>query len=224
MSRLTLFTDVLGFGITLLRASLCVQRINAHHHTNLQAARVPILFALWHGRMFLPIDAHRNEGIVTMASQSTDGDIIARWLEKNGYTVTRGSSTRGGSEALRRMVQQVRSGHNVALTVDGPQGPARVVQPGVLRLAQLTKAWILPISFSSSWPLFLSSWDRFLIPKPFSKNFVSYGEPFMVFKETSDEAALAKIRVALDDVTDEADRAAAACRSYKPLPTSKGSN
>ncbi len=213
MNRLTLFTQILGFGITLLRASLCVQRLNAHYHTNLQAARVPILFALWHGRMFLPIDAHRHEGIVTMASQSTDGDIIAGWLEKNGYTVTRGSTTRGGSEALRQMVRQVRSGRNVALTVDGPRGPARVVQPGVLRLARLTKAWILPISFSSSWPLFLSSWDRFLIPKPFSKNFVTYGEPFTIPEEMSDEAALAKIRVALDNVTDEADGAAAARRS-----------
>ena len=213
MNRLTLFTQILGVGITLLRASLCVQRLNAHHHTNLQTARVPILFALWHGRMFLPIDAHRHEGIVTMASRSTDGDIIAGWLARNGYTVTRGSTTRGGSEALRQMVRQVRSGRNVALTVDGPRGPARVVQPGVLRLARLTKAWILPISFSSSWPLFLSSWDRFLIPKPFSTNFVTYGEPFTIPEEMSDEAALAKIRVALDDVTDEADGAAAARRS-----------
>ncbi|MGH7784407.1 MAG: lysophospholipid acyltransferase family protein, partial [Candidatus Binatia bacterium] len=159
MNRLTLLTHLLGFGITLLRASLCVERLHAQHHADLQAGRVPILFALWHGRMFLPIDAHRHEGIVTMASKSADGDIIARWLENNGYAVTRGSTTRGGSEALRQMVRQVRSGHNVALTVDGPQGPARVVQPGVVRLARLTKAWILPISFSSSWPLFLSSWD-----------------------------------------------------------------
>ena len=99
------------------------------------------------------------------------------------------------------MVRQVRSGHNVALTVDGPRGPAHVVQAGVVRLARITGAWILPITFSSSWPLFLRSWDRYLLPKPFSQNVVAYGEPFAVSQEMSDEAALEKIRASLDEVT-----------------------
>jgi lysophospholipid acyltransferase (LPLAT)-like uncharacterized protein len=208
VTRSTLLTYLLGFATAVLRSTLRVELLHSKKYLDLQARRVPILFALWHGRMFLPIDAHRHTGIVTMASKSADGDIIAGWLENNGYLVTRGSTTRGGSGALRHMIRRVRSGHNVALTVDGPQGPARVVQPGVVRLARLTKAWILPISFSSSWPLPLSSWDRFLVPKPFSCNFVAYGEPFAISKEMSDETALAKICVALDDVTEEADRAA----------------
>jgi lysophospholipid acyltransferase (LPLAT)-like uncharacterized protein len=196
--------------IALLRTTLRVELLNSERYADLKARRVPILFALWHGRMFLPIDAHRNEGIVTMASKSQDGNIITRWLENNGYLVTRGSTSRGGSEALRRMVRHVRSGHNVALTVDGPKGPARVVQSGVVRLARMTDAWILPISFSSSLPLFLRSWDRYLLPKPFSRNVVAYGEPFAVPQEMSDEIALAKIRAALDDVTAAADRGAGA--------------
>lgn len=208
MTRLTLLTQLLGMSIALLRATLRVELLNGRHYVELQERRVPILFALWHGRMFLPIDAHRHEGIVTMASQSRDGNIITRWLENNGYLVTRGSTSRGGSEALRRMVRQVRLGHNIALTVDGPQGPARVVQSGVVLLARITKAWILPISFSSTWPLFLPSWDRYLLPKPFSRNVVAYGEPFAVPREMPDEVALAKIRAALDEVTTEADRSA----------------
>ena len=196
--------------IALLRTTLRVELLNSERYADLKAKRVPILFALWHGRMFLPIDAHRNEGIVTMASKSQDGNIITRWLENNGYLVTRGSTSRGGSEALRRMVRHVRSGHNVALTVDGPKGPARVVQSGVVRLARMTDAWILPISFSSSLPLFLRSWDRYLLPKPFSRNVVAYGEPFAVTQEMSDEVALAKIGTALDDVTTAADRGAGA--------------
>jgi lysophospholipid acyltransferase (LPLAT)-like uncharacterized protein len=210
VNRLTLLTQVLGMSIALLRTTLRVELLNSERYADLQARRVPILFALWHGRMFLPIDAHRNEGIVTMASKSQDGNIITRWLENNGYLVTRGSTSRGGSEALRRMVRHVRSGHNVALTVDGPKGPARVVQSGVVRLARMTDAWILPISFSSSLPLFLRSWDRYLLPKPFSRNVVAYGEPFAVPQEMSDEVALAKIRAALDDVTAAADRGARA--------------
>ena len=204
----TILTPLMGLGIALLRSTLRVEVLHGRHYTDLQARRVPILFALWHGRMYLPIDAHRHQSIVTMASKSLDGDIVARWLENNGYLVTRGSTSRGGSEALRRMVRQVRLGHNVALTVDGPRGPVHVVQAGVVRLARITGAWILPITFSSSWPLFLRSWDRYLLPKPFSKNVVAYGEPFAVSKLMSDEAALEKIRASLDEVTAAADKVA----------------
>ena len=206
MTRLMLLTQLLGFSTALLRATLRVELLNSRHHAELQARRVPILYVLWHGRMFLPVDVLRHQGVVTMASKSRDGNLIARWLENNGYRVTRGSTSRGGSEALRHMVRQLRLGHSGALTVDGPRGPARVVQSGVVRLARLTKAWILPISFSSTCPLFLRSWDRYLLPKPFSRNVFVYGEPFAVPQDMSDETALAKIRVALDDVTAEADR------------------
>ncbi|HWH78042.1 MAG TPA: lysophospholipid acyltransferase family protein [Candidatus Binatus sp.] len=210
MNRLTLMTQMLGMSIALLRTTLRVELLNSEYYADLQARRVPVLFALWHGRMFLPIDAHRHEGIATMASKSRDGNIITRWLENNGYLVTRGSTTRGGSEALRRMVRHVRSGHNVALTVDGPKGPAGVVQSGIVRLARITDAWILPISFSSSLPLFLRSWDHYLLPKPFSRNVVAYGEPFAVPQEMSDEVALAKISAALNQVTAAADSSAGA--------------
>ncbi len=208
MTGSTLLTPLIGLSIALLRATLRVELLNSQHFTELQARRVPILFALWHGRMFLAIDAHRHQSIVTMASKSLDGNIVTRWLENNGYLVTRGSTSRGGSEALRRMVRQVKLGHHVALTVDGPRGPAHVVQAGALRLARLTNAWILPISFSSSWPLFLRSWDRYLLPKPFSRNIVAYGEPFAVPDEMSDESALEKICASLNAVTAEADRTA----------------
>jgi lysophospholipid acyltransferase (LPLAT)-like uncharacterized protein len=129
-------------------------------------------------------------------------------LEHIGYSVVRGSSSRGGSSALRDMVRQVRGGRHAALTVDGPRGPARVVQPGVVQLAKLTGAWILPITSSSSRPRFLASWDRYLFPLPFSKTFVLYGEPFSIEKETSDDDALARIGSALDAATAEADRIA----------------
>lgn len=213
MSRLTILTRSLAGAIALLGSTLRIEVVHGGHFADLQARGVPVLFALWHGRMFLPINAHRFQGIVTMASQSADGGIITGWLENNGYEVVRGSTSRGGSEALRRMVRHVRAGRNVALTVDGPKGPARVVQPGVVRLARLTGAWILPITFSSAWPIFLKSWDRHLIPKPFSRNFVLYGEPFRIGAEMSDRSALSRIAGAIDDITEEADRRAGIGRS-----------
>ena len=190
------------------RSTLRVQRIHFDRYLGLKARGVPILFALWHGRMFLSIQAHRHEGIVTMASRSKDGEIIAGWLERNGYSVVRGSSTRGGSEALREMVRRMRDGRGGALTVDGPTGPPRRVQPGIVSLARLTDAWILPITSSSARPKFLSSWDRYLLPLPFSRNVVLYGEPFPIEAHDSDEDAQSLLGLALDDATREADHVA----------------
>ena len=203
-----MLSRLVGGLIVLHRVTLKVQRLRFDHYIGLKARGVPILFALWHGRMFLSIQAHRREGIVTMASQSKDGEIIAGWLERNGYVVVRGSTTRGGSQALREMVRHVRSGRNAALTVDGPKGPARVVAPGVVQLARLTGAWILPITSSSSRPRFLRSWDRYLLPGPFSHNVVAYGEPFPIPEEMTDQAAISKIASALDAATLEADTSA----------------
>ena len=157
--------------------------------------------------MYLSIQAHRGEGIVTMASRSKDGEVIARWLERNGYVVARGSTSRGGGAALREMVRAMRLGRHGALTVDGPRGPARVVQPGVVELARLTGAWILPISFSSRRPRFLSSWDRYLVPLPFSENVVAYGEPFEIGREVAAAEAERRIADALDQTTRDADAA-----------------
>jgi lysophospholipid acyltransferase (LPLAT)-like uncharacterized protein len=203
-----LASRILGAALAAYRATLRVQILHRERYDEAASKGGPILFALWHGRMFLSIQAHRHEGIVTMASRSKDGEIIAGWLERNGYFVVRGSSTRGGSEALREMVRRIRGGENAALTVDGPTGPPRQVQPGIVQLARLTGGWILPVTSSSSRPRFLSSWDRYLLPMPFSRNVVLYGEPFPIDERDSDEEAQERIGAALDEATCEADRAA----------------
>ena len=208
MTRSGILARLAGIAIGALRGTLRVERLHFDRYLGLRARGVPILFSLWHGRMFLPIQVHRHQGIVTMASQSKDGEIIALWLGRNGYRVVRGSTTRGGGEALRQMVRQVRSGIHAALTVDGPKGPPRVVQPGVVQLARLTGAWVLPITYSSARPRFFRSWDRYLLPRPFSRNVVAYGEPFPIPEEMGEDAALAKIAGALDAATAEADRVA----------------
>jgi hypothetical protein len=207
MTRPAVLARVAGAAVSSLRATLRVETLHVERYLELRARGVPILFALWHGRMFLPIQVHRGQGIVTMASQSDDGEIIARWLAKNGYVVVRGSTTRGGGDALRQMVRHVRSGRQAALTVDGPKGPPRIVQPGAVQLARLTGAWILPITYSSARPRFIRSWDRYLLPKAFSRNVVTYGETFPVAESWSDETALGRIAAALDAATREADAA-----------------
>ena len=200
-----LLARFVGAFVALHRATLRVEKLHEDRFRELKARRVPILFALWHGRMYLSIQQHRRQGIVTMASQSKDGEIIAQWLTRNGYVVVRGSTTRGGGQGLREMVRHVRSGRHAALTVDGPKGPARVVQLGIVQLARLTHGWILPITSASSRPRFLNSWDRYLLPRPFSRNVVVYGEPFAIPDAMPDEEAERWISRALDAVTREAD-------------------
>ena len=207
MTSASALSRLIGAALTIYRGTLSVAFLRRDRYLALRERGVPILFALWHGRMFLSIQAHRHQGIVTMASRSKDGEIIALWLERNGYRVARGSSSRAGGTALRAMVREMRRGRDAALTVDGPRGPARTVQPGVVALARLTGGWILPISFSSSRPKFLASWDRYLLPLPFSRNVVAYGEPFPIPLELSDEEATDRIAAALDAVTAAADAA-----------------
>src|SRR5438046_8560783 len=84
MTRLTLLTYLLGFGTALLRTTLRVELLHRRQYSDLQARRVPMLFALWHARMLLPIYVHRHAGIVPVAAKSRDGVIIARWLEDTG--------------------------------------------------------------------------------------------------------------------------------------------
>lgn len=213
MTLSRLLAKLAGGALALYRATLRVEVLGRENYLGLKERGVPILFTLWHGRMLLPIQEHRRQGIVTMASQSKDGEVIARWLEANGYVVVRGSSTRGGGSAFKEMVRHVRSGRHAALTVDGPRGPARVVQPGVLQLARLTDAWILPVTSSSARARFLRSWDRYLLPGLFSKNVVQYGKPFAIETGQTDADALAKIGSALDGATAAAD---AACGTIPP--------
>jgi lysophospholipid acyltransferase (LPLAT)-like uncharacterized protein len=207
-----IFSVLAGLAIRGLRATLRLERLHRDRYEGLEARGVPILFGLWHGRMFLSILEHRGQGVATMASQSQDGEVIARWLARNGYIVTRGSTTRGGGQALRELVRHVRAGHHAALTVDGPKGPPRVVQPGVVQLAKLTGAWILPITSSCSRPRFLASWDRSLLPLPFSRGIVAYGEPFPIPKDVPDAEAASLIAQAIDAATAEADAAAGVTR------------
>lgn len=184
-----------------------LEPIHEERFVRLKRGGEPYVFALWHGRMLLPIWRHRGQGVATMASKSGDGEVIARWLENHGYFAVRGSTHKGGARGIVVLKRYLEAGHPAALTVDGPKGPPRVVQEGVLTLARRAGAWILPVSSGTTRPRFLRSWDRYLVPMPFSRSFVTYGEPFRLAGEPDPEA-LSKIAGAIDQATEEADRLA----------------
>lgn len=129
----------------------------------------PSVFAFWHRTLLVCAHRFRKKQIAILISSSFDGELIARTVALLGFHPVRGSSSRGGASALRAMAQAYNEGHRCAFTADGPRGPNMIAKPGPVQLAQLTGAtWIgayyaLP---NRRWEL--KSWDRFIIPKPFS--------------------------------------------------------
>ncbi len=147
----------------------------------LQAEGKSIIFAFWHGRQFLLFYTHRGSGIVIPASESRDGEIQADILSRFGLGVVRGSSKRKGARALLGLVEALRNGKSVAISVDGPRGPIYEVKQGITYLAGKLGLPIVPVTTSArrAWVL-EKIWDKYLLPKPFSECVVLYGEPVIV--------------------------------------------
>jgi lysophospholipid acyltransferase (LPLAT)-like uncharacterized protein len=163
----------------------------------------PTVFAFWHRSLLTCAHRFRNRDIAILISRSFDGELIARTVERMGFRAVRGSSSRGGATALRQMAEAYQQGHRCAFTADGPRGPAMVAQPGPVHLAQLVDApWVgafyaLPMN---AWEL--KTWDRFLIPKPFSRVVMSW--PAHI---PAAEVTLETVQAALDQAVALADAA-----------------
>jgi len=161
--------------------------------------RQPI-FAFWHGRILAATLYFRDRGIVVITSENFDGEWIARIIRRFGYETARGSTSRGGGRALVQLRRDMKAGSPTAFTVDGPRGPARVVQPGAVWLSSATGHPIVPfhIEARSSWTV--RSWDRHQVPKPGTEIAIAIGEPLEVppkADETAIEAARQELETAL---------------------------
>ena len=130
----------------------------------------PVIYPFWHRCLIPACFLWRHKKIAVLTSKSFDGEYIARILDKFGYTPVRGSSTRGGASGLLGMQKELESGQAVAFTIDGPKGPMYVAKPGPVLLARITGLPIVcfHVALENPWVL-TKSWDRFMIPKPFSR-------------------------------------------------------
>jgi len=140
----------------------------------------PVIFLVWHGRIFLVPYFFRRRKIMPLISPSGDGEIPAQIMARWDYKILRGSGSHSMVESWKEMVRELRSGGQVIIVPDGPKGPDRKVKLGGLRLAQQTGAYLVPFTFSTSKKKVLKSWDRFLMFRPFSRVVAFYGKPFMV--------------------------------------------
>ncbi len=155
------------------------------------------LVASWHGRFLMSAYFFRFHRMVALVSRHLDGEMIARTIQKLGYTTVRGSSSRGGREAFYKMVTLLQQGESGVIIPDGPTGPPHKSKKGVILMAQQAQVPILPVSFSSRPAIRFKSWDRYMLPKPFARVLINIGEPFRVPQDLAGEE-LNKLKQRLD--------------------------
>lgn len=146
-----------------------------------------VVYAFWHCMMLVPAYVGRSWRIQVLISQHSDGEYIAQVIKWLGFGVVRGSTTRGGMRAAKAMVDKARQGFPLGITPDGPRGPRFVVQPGSIFLSQKTGLPIIPVVVGLSRYWELPSWDRFRVPKPFSRALLMYGDPIHVPPKLTEE-------------------------------------
>lgn len=164
------------------------------------------ILAFWHAHLAMMLHCRYRKPIAVMTSRSKDGEYMSRVLNRFGVETARGSSSRGGGEALRELLRKVRAGSNIVFTPDGPKGPPRVAKEGVIYSAQASGLPIIPIAFAAERSKLLRTWDRMIIPKPFTRAFFLYGEPIAIPRGADVEEWRERVERAMNDLVDEADR------------------
>jgi lysophospholipid acyltransferase (LPLAT)-like uncharacterized protein len=189
----TLARWLIAFGVCLLRIwerTLCYE---IEDRAGLLGKPVTenYIGALWHNRLLIfPLVLRRffpNRRGAALISASRDGDLLTDAIRRFGYDVIRGSSSRLGASAMLQLTQELASGHDVVITPDGPRGPVYVLGPGIVFLAQKSGSAVLPMNLEYSRCWRLGSWDRFIIPQPFSTVRVLVGRPHPVKSTDSPE-------------------------------------
>lgn len=195
--------------VKFLRLTLRISYLDRHYMDNLLKQGKPYIFAFWHQRLIMMMYAYKGSYVHVLISMHRDGLMTSNVLKYFGTHSIQGSSTRGGSEGLRKIIKVTRTGSDLGFTPDGPKGPARKVKPGVIQAARLTGLPIIPVSYGASRKHTLRSWDKMNIPKLFSRLVFTYGKPIKVKRGSSKEDIekyCDKLEKELNRLSDRADR------------------
>ncbi len=182
-----LLLSPLGLLYRLWNASIRIKFPDQADLRKLTSEDLPLVIMLWHNRLFIAGEWHlrfrKKQRCYGLISGSRDGAWLETFYGWARIRAIRGSRNRRGAQAMRDLVKVVREGHDVGITPDGSRGPRYEAKPGALALAKITKSPVLLLSFSYSRAIRLKSWDRFVIPLPFSSvrattRFLEYEELF----------------------------------------------
>ncbi len=179
---------IVGFIIFLLTKSVFLSiKWRFFENKNLTFKNnTPYIFCCWHNRLFLgPYFLPKNLTINALQSSHSDGMMTAIIFKLLNMKIIFGSSMKGGTQAFIKMVKSVNNGESIAITPDGPRGPKQKVKDGLIKLAQVTGAPIIPLVWFTSRYKRLNSWDSFIIPIPFSKGNYFFGDPIYIERNLS---------------------------------------
>ena len=184
--------------------------VNGDYEAERTAAGQGCVYVTWHQRFFNLYFLHHRRPLTIMISRSKDGDLAAGAAHRVGFATVRGSSSRGGATAMYQLIDVMRnrSATSAGMLGDGPKGPARKLKMGALKIAQATGAPILPFAYSAKRHKLFASWDRFMLPLPFSPLVVIFGEPLIVPSQASDkdlEELRLKVENSLNELTERCD-------------------
>jgi len=195
--------------IKLLGRTMRFAVVNPHIQKSFVEKGIPYIAAFWHDRLLMMPLAYQGKKSSFLVSPHRDGLIVGRALKRFGFNPIFGSSSRGGASAIKEMVKAIQNGSDMGIVPDGPRGPRHRLQLGVIELARRTGNPILPLTFSASKKKIFKTWDRFLLPYPFSKGVFIWGEPIYV-DHNADRGYLEEMRLLvekrLNELTEEADR------------------
>jgi lysophospholipid acyltransferase (LPLAT)-like uncharacterized protein len=163
--------------IRLLRTLMRIEFVGEEEPRRFWERREHVILAFWHDQLLLMVTGYRGPGAKILISASKDGELIARTMRYFGQEAVRGSSTRGGRAAFKELLALAKEPFDLVFTPDGPKGPRHTIKEGVVQLARMTGRPVIPMAFACSRGHRFASWDRFLLPFPFSRGVFSFGPP-----------------------------------------------
>lgn len=194
-----------------LRATWRIEHVNRQAVGRLWQQGENVIACFWHGRLLAMPFAYRGSGAraKVLISRHADGEFIARIIHYFGLGTVRGSYRKASVSSIREMLRELKEGTTLAITPDGPKGPRWEVKPGIIELARMAGKPIVPVTCSASKKKVFASWDRFMLPYPFSKVLFVWGDPLFIPKNTDGSAIEARrleLERTLVSLTEGADR------------------
>ena len=192
-------------------ATLRMKNLNSEAENQIKSLTGPYILTLWHGRIFYLFYFLRNRpDYFLLISPSADGDLLAKLARLMGYSVIRGSTFKKAVPAARSLIRVLRDGQRIIIIADGSRGPRCVAQSGSVQLAGITRLPLFPMTFSAKKKVALNTWDKFILPLPFTRCSINFGSPIYLTSRTSEELVEEKrleLEKQLNQLSSECDKA-----------------
>lgn len=201
--EMKVFSWLAWFILQTLPRTINLKIINFETVKKLKTEGKNVIYTFWHGEQFILIFNHRHTNLVIMTSLSRDGELQTNIVTKLGYDTVRGSTKKGYTSGIIAMFEKLKNGQDLSFAVDGPKGPAFKVKPGAIFVAQKTGSAIIPVRVVIKNKIQFNNWDKYILPLPFTKAFIFYGEPMFVSEKDSIKDKCYELEKILNDTVEK---------------------